>query len=97
MTITKISEYERDLIDLLQEECGEAVQAGSKAIRFGWNSVNPYLRPEEQKPNFELLEDELGDILAVQQFLVATGAISAERIAARAEWKRLKLIEKGYV
>lgn len=87
--------YHREVLDLVQEENGEVVQAASKVKRFGWDSLNPYTPEAERKPAGQLLEDELGDLLALQRLLVAGGQISLARIEARADWKHGKLFEPG--
>lgn len=34
-------QHEQEILDLIQEECGEIVQIISKIRRFGYNSVHP--------------------------------------------------------
>jgi hypothetical protein len=55
-------------LNLLQEECGEVGVIASKILRFGLISYNPY-DPEMQR-NYQLLEQELGDILAIIDILI---------------------------
>ena len=89
------SAYHREVLDLVQEENGEVVQAASKVKRFGWDSLNPYTPEAERKPAGQLLEDEFGDLLALQRILVEDGVIDPARVEARADWKRTKLFEPG--
>lgn len=44
---------EHELLQLLQEECAEVIQAASKCIRFG------------EKDNYFQLEKELGDLFCI--------------------------------
>lgn len=88
-----VSEFDRDVLDLLKEECAEVVQAASKVVRFGADTVNPFATKADQKPNGQLLEDEIGDVLAIAQLLAERGLIDFTRIYARTEWKRGMLRE----
>jgi hypothetical protein len=45
------------------EECGEALAAAGKCVRFGYESVNPLLPLEQQERNRDWLYRELDDIL----------------------------------
>ncbi|MFI3138263.1 MAG: hypothetical protein QX197_15925 [Methylococcaceae bacterium] len=49
----------------LIEECGEVLAAAGKTQRFGANSVNPLLPPEQQEKNIDWLRRELGDLKQV--------------------------------
>ena len=51
------------LLTCLSEECGESVQAASKAIRFGLNSQ------WYEETNRRILEREIADIIGVAQEL----------------------------
>ena len=44
------------------EECGEALSAAGKALRWGLDSYNPELPPEQRETNQEWLERELDDV-----------------------------------
>lgn len=46
----------------LVEECGEVMAATGKTLRFGRNSVNPLLPPEEQETNEDWLRSEIDDL-----------------------------------
>jgi NTP pyrophosphatase (non-canonical NTP hydrolase) len=97
MTRRYLTDRETDLLGLLQEECAEVIQAASKTRRFGFESVNPWLAPNDQKTNRTLLTDEIGDVLALVQLLVENQNIRQEEIDLRILWKRAKLIEYGYI
>ena len=44
------------------EECGEALAAAGKTLRWGWESVNPELPPEKQETNARWLQREMQDL-----------------------------------
>jgi NTP pyrophosphatase (non-canonical NTP hydrolase) len=44
------------------EECGEVLQAIGKTIRWGLESVNPELPPEQQESNAAWILRELDDL-----------------------------------
>lgn len=44
------------------EECGEVLAAVGKTIRWGPDSVNPELPPEQQETNRQWVLRELGDL-----------------------------------
>ena len=47
----------------LMEECGEVIYAASKFLRFGADGFNP--EDSTRTTNRQLLEQELGDVLAM--------------------------------
>lgn len=44
------------------EECGEALAAAGKTLRWGWSSVNPDLPTEQQETNTRWLQREMQDL-----------------------------------
>ena len=50
------------VIGHLVEECGEVLAASGKLLRWGPNSVNPELPPEQQETNRDWLLRELDDL-----------------------------------
>lgn len=46
----------------IAEECGEFIAAYGKGQRFGWQSVNPELPPDQQETNQEWALRELNDL-----------------------------------
>ena len=56
----------KEVMDILQEECAEVIQAVSKISRFGIDNF----KPGKPKTNREHLEEELGDLLAMIDILV---------------------------
>lgn len=68
-----------EILVLLQEECGEVIQASSKIVRFG-TSV----------PNKERLIHELGDLLGVVKMLHEEINFEPEDLIRRADQKIIK-------
>jgi NTP pyrophosphatase (non-canonical NTP hydrolase) len=55
---TPLTDYEREVLTVLMEECAEVTQAASKLLRFGKEN-----RPEpDGRPNTEILANEIGDL-----------------------------------
>lgn len=53
-----------EILDILQEECAEVIQAVSKVKRFGWDNSH------EGKPTNRIhLTEEIGDLEAMIQLL----------------------------
>ena len=77
----------QEILDILQEECAEVIVEVSKCRRFGIDSVHY----KTNVPHREMLEQELGDVLAMVKLLLEDGVISADGIEAAAERKIEKL------
>jgi NTP pyrophosphatase (non-canonical NTP hydrolase) len=84
-TVTQTNE----VMDILQEEAAEVIQAVSKIRRFGKDNKKP---GSEGKTNLEHLEEELGDMLAMIDILMHTGIVSWGNLAVakRAKIEKLK-------
>jgi NTP pyrophosphatase (non-canonical NTP hydrolase) len=76
-----------EVMDILQEECAEVIQAVSKIRRFGIDNV----KPGKPKTNREHLEEELGDLYAMIDILQELDIVSWANIEKAAEAKREKL------
>jgi NTP pyrophosphatase (non-canonical NTP hydrolase) len=73
---------EKEVMDILQEECAEVIQAVSKISRFGIDNF----KPGKPKTNREHLEEELGDLLAMVDIMLEQGIV---------EWGNLELAKKA--
>ena len=84
----------KEVMDILQEECAEVIQAVSKISRFGLDNY----KPGKPKTNREHLEEELGDMLAMIDIMLEKSVISLEHleIAKRAKIEKLKQWSKIY-
>ena len=77
-----------EVMDILQEECAEVIQAVSKIRRFGIDNA----KPGTEYNNREHLEEELGDMLAMIDILMINDVVSWSKlhIAKRAKIEKLK-------
>lgn len=74
---TALNDEQRELLALLAEEAGEAIQAVGKCLRHGlWSSHPDY----GNVPNTALLEREIGHVCAAIDLLAARHIISAGRM-----------------
>ncbi len=80
-----------ELLALLAEECGEAVQVIGKCLRHGLDSYNPTVPDDEQLRNRKLLEQELGDILAAIDLASVQGIISRRGVAMARQNKLMRI------
>lgn len=62
----------KEALNLLQEECAEVIVEASKCRRFGLNSLH-YKTGVEHRA---MLEQEIGDVLALADILMEEGVIS---------------------
>jgi hypothetical protein len=78
----------KEVMDILQEECAEVIQAVSKISRFGLDNF----KPGKPKTNREHLEEELGDMLAMIDILCSMGVVDLDslRVAKLAKIEKLK-------
>jgi len=63
----------KEVMDILQEECAEVIQAVSKISRFGIDNF----KPGKPKTNREHLEEELGDLQAMVDILQELDIVDA--------------------
>jgi len=91
---SKMYSKEKEVMDILQEECAEVIQAVSKISRFGIDNF----KPGKPKTNREHLEEELGDMLAMIDILCSMEVIDLDklRVAKLAKIDKLKKWSKIY-
>lgn len=77
----------QEALDILQEECAEAIVEVSKCRRFGFDSIH-YKSGVKHRT---MLEMELGDVLAMIDILVEQGIIDRDGLEVATENKKLKL------
>ena len=76
-----MTEKEREILGITQEECAEVIQAISKCVRFGID--NQHKSGTTQRENLSM---EIGDLICMIGLLVESGLIKEEDINhARAE------------
>jgi len=61
-----MNEADRELLECLQEECAEVIQAVSKALRHGLDSYHP---DNPAMDNHESINREIGHVIAMCHFL----------------------------
>jgi NTP pyrophosphatase (non-canonical NTP hydrolase) len=76
----------QEILDILQEECGELVTAVSKVRRFGMD--NSYKDGGTQR---EHLTQEAGDVILMINLLVEHGVFTVEELQAASQRKEEKL------
>lgn len=76
---------QRERLYVLAEECGETVKAVNKALRHGFDKVNPY--DVGAGTNRSQIEQECGDVLAAIRMVAAASDIDIKRIEKRASNK----------
>jgi NTP pyrophosphatase (non-canonical NTP hydrolase) len=83
-----MNDREREVMNILSEECAEVIQAISKCHRFGLDNF----KPGKPKTNRAHLEEELGDLLAMVDILLEMDAVSKSslEIAKIAKIEKLK-------
>ena len=79
-----MNKKENEIMDILQEECAEVIQAVSKVRRFG---IDNY-KPGKSKTNREHLEEELGDLLAMVDIMLEQDIVS---------WGNLEVAKKAKI
>lgn len=84
-----MNEKTREILLILQEECAEVTQAISKCFRFGPDQM----KPGKDRTNISMLQEELGDLLAMIELLMKqdVGVSEVGLIDAKiAKFKKLK-------
>ena len=78
---------EAERLAMLAEEAGEVVQIVGKILRHGYDSYHP---ANPNVTNRELLDDEIGDLLAVAKRMISVSDIEGDYELAdfNAIWKR---------
>lgn len=81
------SEYERELLTILIEECAEVQQRATKLLRFGRDEV----QPGQDYSNKERLSSEVGDLNTLIELCIKEDLINPETVHYRTERKLEKL------
>jgi dihydroorotase len=84
----KPTPYERELLTILMEECGESIQAAAKLLRFG--ARDGY--PGGLTTNAADLSREIGEIQCMVEMAVEAGLIDPLAINVAREHKRGKVL-----
>lgn len=89
------TEKEKEILDLLQEECAEVIQIASKIKRFGWESHHP--EDVLRITNRDHLEREIADVMAICEILISRGLIIQSNIDENIRNKIIKLKTFGVI
>lgn len=84
-----MNEDTREIILILSEECAEVAKEVSKIMRFGPDQI----KPGKDKTNIQVLEEELGDLLAMVELLTDKNiGVSKQGLnkAKKAKFEKLK-------
>jgi len=87
--MNELNKDQAAILQILQEECAEVIQATSKVFRFGLHDTHP---DTPSKTNTYHLEEELGDMLAMIDIMIELRVISLDNleIAKTAKVEKLK-------
>lgn len=77
----------QEAMDILQEECGEVIVEVSKCRRFGLQGTHY----KTGLTHTEMLENEIGDVLAMVDILIEQGIVSKPCLEAAKQAKKEKL------
>ena len=70
MSRSGLTPYQDECLEILAEECAEVIQEKSKIFRFG---CNEYSWHNKELLHCEMLEQELGDLLAMVELVQQSG------------------------
>ena len=90
MSKSGLTPYQDECLEILAEECAEVIQEKSKIFRFGCNEYSHHNAPFK---HYEMLEVELGDLLAMIELVQQSGiGITKEGLAAAKQQKIEKVL-----
>lgn len=84
-----MNEDTREIILILSEECAEVAKEVSKIMRFGPDQI----KPGKDRTNIQVLEEELGDLLAMIELLTDKNVgvtVEGLELAKKAKFEKLK-------
>lgn len=82
----KLTEAERERLEMLAEEASEVVKAVTKILRHGYESYNPH-KPHDGSNRLQL-ENELNDMATIVNRMEAMNDIELGAPDLNAAWKR---------
>lgn len=88
---TEFGDVNQNLV-ILMEECAEIIKVASKILRFGIDNHSP----SEDKLNFEVLEQEIGDVQAMVSILIENNIGVTEEGIEKARQKKINKLIKYY-
>jgi hypothetical protein len=89
MSQSGLTLYQDECLEILAEECAEVIQEKSKIFRFGCDEFSHH---NTIFKHYEMLEQELGDLLAMIELVQQSGiGITTEGLEA-AKQKKIKKV-----
>jgi NTP pyrophosphatase (non-canonical NTP hydrolase) len=88
-----MDEETQEILDILQEECAEVIQAISKCKRFGPDQVYSN-DPKDETTNMKKVEKELGDVQAMVGLLIGKRIGVSRTGIAKAKEQKLQKLKK---
>jgi NTP pyrophosphatase (non-canonical NTP hydrolase) len=85
-----MNEDTREILLILQEECAEVTQAVSKCFRFGPDQM----KPNKPMTNIQMLEEELGDLLAMVELITENNVGITTKGLEQAKQNKFKKLKK---
>jgi NTP pyrophosphatase (non-canonical NTP hydrolase) len=82
-----MTESEKQILLICQEECAEVTQAISKVFRFGMDGLY------NGRTNYQRLTEEAGDLICMLSLMMETGLLDENAVEKAAMQKRNKLHE----
>ena len=88
----RLTNKEEETIIILAEECSEVIQLCMKIRRFGFNDKNP--NDPKAVENWKNLEQEIGDVIAMIEFVLNLGIGVTEKGLKKAYLNKLAKLKK---
>lgn len=85
----ELSGAEKERLHKLCQECGEIIQAATKALMYGWTPQHQGVLYDNRAD----LERELADLRNIEELMLDKGDISATNIEQAALGKRKRMLE----
>lgn len=82
-----MTEAQKQILLITQEECAEVTQAISKVFRFGFDSEY------NGQTNHQRLTEEVGDLLCMIDLMIETNLLNKDAVVNASSQKRNKLQE----
>jgi hypothetical protein len=79
--------HEREILDILIEECAEVIKRATKLLRFGRDEI----QPGQEKTNAERLSNEIGDVQHMVDLLGDVGIVNHQHCLEGRQSKRQQL------
>ncbi len=96
MHYNKLNPAELERLAILSEECAEVIKIIGKIVRHGYESYDP--TGKEPGTNREMLEVELGHMMAMNKVLAEAGDVNKDSVVdSMTEKIRKTLIAKTYI